>query len=113
MEAVEGNMVLLPYRVEARLPDFCTAEAGQGGRRVSLRRAGGWRDVKSACIQLYRKGACQMKGNAGTKKGVEGRLSQTLNDTVILSVVGHVGQERLGTGAEVMWTLLGYHDQIQ
>lgn len=46
-------------------------------------------------------------------KGWRGALSQTSNDIEILSVVGHVGQKQLGTGAEVIGTLLIYHDQIK
>jgi hypothetical protein len=55
-----------------------------------------------------------MKDSAGKKKrGGWGALSKTLNDMAILSVIGHVGQERLGTGAEMIRTLLRYHDQIK
>ena len=65
-------------------------------------------------MQLYRKGECLMKDSAGKKKrGGWGALSKTLNDRAILSVIGHVGQERLGTGAEMIRTLLRYHDQIK
>lgn len=28
LEVVKGNMILLPYRAEAGLTDFCTAKAG-------------------------------------------------------------------------------------
>lgn len=58
-----------------------------------------------------------MKDSAGKKKKRGwwwwGALSKTLNDMAILSVIGHVGQERLRTGAEMIRTLLRYHDQIK
>lgn len=56
MEVVEGNMILLPYRAEARSTDFCIAKAGLEGRLVSLRKAGGWRGGKSTMYNCIEKG---------------------------------------------------------